>query len=89
MYGHRDDPPAHARTGRATQAAHRRRGLRVAGGFVDASLSAAYTETEAFAEAAREKLAASQRAVDEGRVASVPYGQLARFIAERNKQAHL
>ena len=55
--------------------------------FVDASLSAAYTETEAFAEAAREKLAASQRAVDEGRVASVPYGQLARFIAERNKQA--
>ena len=55
--------------------------------FVDASLSAAHAETEAFAEAAREKLAASQRAVDEGRVASVPYGQLTRFLAERNKQA--
>lgn len=54
--------------------------------FVDTSLSAAYTDTEAFAETARVKLEASQQAVAEGRTASVPDGQLARVIAERNKQ---
>lgn len=52
--------------------------------FVDTSLTSAYVQTEAFDELAREKLAASQEAVAEGRVVTVPYGQLAKLIAKRN-----
>lgn len=52
--------------------------------FVDTSLTSAYVQTEAFDELAREKLAASQKAVAEGRVVSVSHGQLAELIAKRN-----
>ncbi len=52
--------------------------------FVDTSLTSAYVQTEAFNELAREKLAASQEAVAEGRVVTVPHGQLAKLIAKRN-----
>ena len=44
--------------------------------FIDEALADAYSYTAAFADTAREKLAASREDVEAGRVVSVPQGKL-------------
>lgn len=49
------------------------------------TLTSAYAETDAFAKVARAKLAASQKDIEEGRVVTIPHGQLTNVIAKRNQ----
>ena len=44
--------------------------------FIDEAITEAYTRTEAFARLAREKLAASKKDIEAGRVVTVPKGKL-------------
>jgi Arc/MetJ-type ribon-helix-helix transcriptional regulator len=44
--------------------------------FIDEAITEAYTRTEAFSRLAREKLAASQKDSEAGRVVTVPKGKI-------------
>jgi Arc/MetJ-type ribon-helix-helix transcriptional regulator len=50
--------------------------------FLDEAITEAYSRTEAFAKLAREKLAASQKDIEAGRVVSVPKGKMAETLEQ-------
>lgn len=53
--------------------------------FVDEAITEAYSRTEAFKKVAREKLAASQKDIEAGRVVTVPKGKIGETLDQLRK----